>query len=359
MLETQPGFSHLQRNSAEYNAVNEQESNFKELSLPHVAGLFDAEATFYISDSKSIAPYMTFPNTDFDLINRVYCRLRSIGIGSYIYDKNQKRFGEKPQKVLMVFGIKRHKNFIPMISQYLNLKREIAELLLKYSESRLSKPKMASYDEYEKSCPAQSKKLNAMSYVELPIYSFSKEVEIQRLVGLIEGEGNFSLKPDMSLKGSRKRFQIVPEIDFTNKSVRLLSEVKLILDAIGIRYGFYPNAKSEGTYTVRVSNCNQVEKLLVLISEYLIGTKFILAEHLAEFCERRKVLRNRSYEDRDFELLNTVSAINCQGTRRIPTMYSSTTVRLALEKSRVMIQSDLHGDMQSAAEMTVPSEATC
>ena len=214
---------------------------------------------------------------------------------------------------------------------------------------------MSEYSDLDRQFPDRSKKLNAMSNIEIPVYSFSREVAIQRLVGLIEGEGNLSLKPDLSLGGTRKRFQIVPEIDFTNKSVRLLSEVRSTLDSIGIRYGFYPNSRSEGIYTVRVSNGNQVGKLLGFISGYMIGTKAILASHLAEFCERRQVLRNKLYEDRDYDLMNTVSRINCQGTRRNPRMYSSTTVRLALEDNQVMIQSALHGDMQRVAEMTTPS----
>ena len=133
------------------------------------------------------------------------------------------------------------------------------------------------------------------------------------------------------MKSKRPRFRILAQVSFVNKAPRLLVEVRTTLADLGFRYGYYPQQDRE-TFEIRVSGHRQVFRLLKFLRPLLVGRKAALAEAVSEFCGRERNPR-RGYNDRDFDLLNRVLALNAKGTRRIPRVHSPTTVRLALQAS--------------------------
>jgi len=104
----------------------------------------------------------------------------------------------------------------------------------------------------------------------------------------------------------------------------------------------------------------KVLPLLHMVLPLMIGEKKEVVKCMIDFIEYRQSLHlpKQRYSDYEFSLLRKVREINSGSWRHSPkySSISSETVRQRREQVRktAKIQSDLHGDMQSAAEMTAP-----
>lgn len=105
-----------------------------------------------------------------------------------------------------------------------------------------------------------------------------------------------------------------------------------------------------------IQGLRRVDKLLPYLLPFLVG-KQRQGQIVREFIDRRLAASPKAtYADRDLELANEVRALNSNKSGEWRPISSETLCRTAeLRQHLQKIKSDLRGDMQSTAEMTVPA----
>jgi hypothetical protein len=181
-----------------------------------------------------------------------------------------------------------------------------------------------------------------------------QERDLGWLAGIIDGEGTITI---CRIKGFMR-----PIVQIVNTNTSMLLKVNELLEKIISRKLLIGVVKSYGKevlacYRIQSVKQSDVEKILLTIKPYLVA-KTEQARLVLEFLEIRKhVIRrprigihggqHRPYSDREENILAQVKFLNNYRTRRDCTFGTS---------KEVMRQSELHSDMQSKAEMPLPSE---
>jgi len=180
-----------------------------------------------------------------------------------------------------------------------------------------------------------------------------QERELGWLSGIIDGEGTITI---CQIRGYMR-----PIVQIVNTSTSLILESqKLIEEIIGrkLAIGVVKNYKANVLTCYRIQYVKQgdVKDILTTIFPYLIAKKE-QARLVLEFLEirgqvkrgsriGRKGGQDRPYGEREESILTRVKLLNNYRTRRDCTFGTS---------KEVMRQSELHSDMQSKAEMPLPS----
>jgi|GEM_PF-6358603 len=339
-----------------------QQGSANEAVLAYLGGILDAEGTFYLNRNYSvpraldgvIIPQVRLPNTDHRMIEWVARAIQNLGVGVHISNHSGNRLGQRPQKVLVVCGIKRMVKFLPQLLPCLNAKFEQAELLLKFSESRLAQKHKAPYLESEKLLVQEVSKLNHSQDVSPIRFSFDSSVAVPRLAALLEGDGS------AGIGWNSRRAQMTAHCSLVSTSSRLIAEVIHSLEALEIRHAAYRRGplgiSKKAIAEVRVTSMTQVSKLIGQIRPFLVGEKIERFNLVDEWCQRRLNAKYGSpYTREDWEFFERVRDLNIGGQNRKVVSHPSTTARSQAGRFSRKIQSGLHGDMQSTAETSVPA----
>src|SRR6266404_344130 len=182
------------------------------------------------------------------------------------------------------------------------------------------------------------------------------------ITAMLECEGTFTFQYNEQYKNGRMHSHIQPRVIFVNSDRLLVDTVDVTLARLtgikpyrkdGIRCGMGKKLKSE----IQI-NGFKVLPFLKQIRPYIAGSKAQIVDYMIQFIEYRQslALPKQAYGDFEFDLLAKVRKINSGHWKKQPKFaaISSTTVRRrrALAKK----QSGLHGDVQSVAEMTTPTD---
>ena len=176
------------------------------------------------------------------------------------------------------------------------------------------------------------------------------------LSGLMDGEGTIALKSNVSKPQwkNKNANNISVQLDvICNTNAALILAVVEMLKVSGFQprtIGWQPDMpNSRRAYKVQLLSNDERRRFLEYIHPYLVAKKQH-AEIVLEFLSRRKngcKVKTTEYERL---LYAKLKPLNQRGTSESVTTSTPDTSNL------VKIQSELHGDVQSAAEMTVPAK---
>ncbi len=177
------------------------------------------------------------------------------------------------------------------------------------------------------------------------------EAQVGWLAGIVDGEGNFQLARNA---GHLRAIVVV----LTNTNPLLIETVRDYLLIAGIDCRVSPlsggpawQKEWKPAWSVQVGKIDSMKSFLQMIHPYLVA-KQERAEILMKFLDRRRSYkphaRGRVWSTQEEELL----ALRMRELNQRGNLESVTTVRPPREN--VMIQSELHGDMQSQTEMIWP-----
>lgn len=190
-------------------------------------------------------------------------------------------------------------------------------------------------------------------------------LDAARLAMFVDTDGWITM--NVRQKGIDRDCMIQPIIGLVNTS-DILAEwahdalKRLNAPAYFHRYDFsgYKGSKSwQVQNRVQITGMRRVMRVLPWILPFLVA-KRRQAEVMFEYCQRRLSQPHKAkYEDIDLEQANEIRALNCNKTgawRPVSSESIRQTHELRKElKSRGKMCSDLHGDMQSAAETSAPA----
>jgi hypothetical protein len=181
----------------------------------------------------------------------------------------------------------------------------------------------------------------------------ANDMEIGWLAGVIDGEGSISISTD------KKANRLHAQVFLTNSNEAMLLKARRIMLGLGVenpRLHFHSIGRSKFSYRSNVP-CHRIYvgtasgmKLLLQAILPQLTSKREQAELMLEFLQHRKGRSARvRFTKRDFEIAAAIREINRPTVRALETNTRSTA------EDAVMIESDLHGDMQSVAEMSTPT----
>ena len=144
MLENPPKKGDLIMENASLHEDNQQESSLlKERRLGWFAGIIDGEGTITIrvqnrkNQSTILTPVVSMINTDKLLIDTYIEILKEFDIPHWVtYYEPTKNW--KPRWSVQIGGIKRCKKALPIFKDYLVSKKELAEIVLSWCNSRIN-----------------------------------------------------------------------------------------------------------------------------------------------------------------------------------------------------------------------------
>lgn len=193
------------------------------------------------------------------------------------------------------------------------------------------------------------------------------------LGAMFECEGTFTLQYTETEEDGGLKSYIQSRLLFVNSDLKLVDRVERLVREIG--YAHKPSRKDGivcGIGRKKKSQLSYLGKktlpLLKLLRPYIVGDKAECADCMIDFMDYRESLRAikktaQPYSEYEFALFRRIREINSGHWRRKPKFsdLSPETVRqrrlAAWKRADAKIQSGLHGDMQSAAEMTAPPSA--
>ena len=165
------------------------------------------------------------------------------------------------------------------------------------------------------------------------------EADIQWLAGIVDSEGCIS---------NSYRHPMVVHIG--NCDMILMTEVKRILSSLGVYYSQSDrksiNPKWRNSQQVAVHNNKDCITVLKSIYPYLVGKKEICSLAI-KFTESRTDKWGRPFSDEEKKMMSCMTELNVRGVQN--------PQRLCAERITPKIKSELNGDIQSTAEMSVPS----
>jgi hypothetical protein len=175
--------------------------------------------------------------------------------------------------------------------------------------------------------------------------------ELAWLAGFYDGEGTFQV---VRWKQKNDKWGQHAAIEVTNTDPTLVAKVYEILDKMGcvphVCNSKPSNANHKEHWVVSVTKLTHIKLACELLLPFLVGKKS-RAELLLRYANSRLKYqkengtgRHAPYTDSELEIVGQLKTLNRRG--------ASTTARATAEKQK--IQSELHGDMQRVAEMTIP-----
>ncbi|OGG69209.1 hypothetical protein A3F27_01310 [Candidatus Kaiserbacteria bacterium RIFCSPHIGHO2_12_FULL_53_13] len=117
-------------------------SNQQETRKAYIAGIFDGEGTFSMTQYRQRNGYMNsricigVANTDRDIIKAVVDFFRKNAISYYLFVNDRRNIGRKIQYQLEITKHQNKTKFIDLIYPYLRKNRELAELFKDFCEYR-------------------------------------------------------------------------------------------------------------------------------------------------------------------------------------------------------------------------------
>lgn len=183
-----------------------------------------------------------------------------------------------------------------------------------------------------------------------------KDTELAYLAGLVDGEGSIGLsyqtaKPSWKNKSCN---HVRPQVDVVaNTNFELIRVVVKLLQGFSlsprvVSYGTDKrNARWKAAWKVYLVTLDDKKKFLELIHPYLVGKK-AQAEMVMEFLSRRSSHHKVKTTQYERLLAERCQQLNQRGR-------SSESVETERQTGDTLkFQSELHGDVQSSAEMTEP-----
>ena len=177
-----------------------------------------------------------------------------------------------------------------------------------------------------------------------------RDVEIGWLAGLIDGEGSIT----MSRRSDSHAFHVWLAI--TNTNVPLLERAMDIIRRMGAEKVYLHNndnrhlktgaAQKRPCYRIYVGTLPGITTILNVVLPQLTA-KRMQAELVLEYSAGRSAAARKRANARDAEIAKTISDLN---RGRLDSVETARAPR-----NSEMTQSDLHGDMQRAAETTAPT----
>lgn len=187
-------------------------------------------------------------------------------------------------------------------------------------------------------------------------------VAAARLAMLFDTEGTITMR--VQQKSRRRPANMVPIVHAVNTDKGLIdwaAEALTLFNVAHYIYTFDPTRTNIRARLIQhrivILGMKRVAKLLPVIMPFLI-VKRQQATWLSEFIESRQGRYNEAYNELELSIANNVRALNQNKNRaKAWRPISSETLCQARELRTMLngkIKSGLHGDMQSAAEMTAP-----
>ena len=157
------------------NDTDNQQKRFMDIGW--LVGILDGEGCFSLQKTSgwkgtkypSSSPLIQITNTNPLIILKASKIIRELGLASRVYLQKQKEC--RLCYRIVVIGMKRVQRFLEFMLPYMECRREQAETLMKYVESRLSKGIREPYNQYEQELSDTLAKLNRP-------YLFSETVRI-------------------------------------------------------------------------------------------------------------------------------------------------------------------------------------
>ena len=196
------------------------------------------------------------------------------------------------------------------------------------------------------------------------------DVEIGWLTGIIEGEGSIVMQ--ISRRADRTQvLRVQPRIIITNTDQAIIEKGVDILTRLGIgkyvrhtttnniKHGALVKKSYKDITYLNIDGFRRLNKLLVVVTQHLVGDKRIRAEVMSEFINRRVTMAknlncggNRQYDETDVDLmlkfLRLTRSKNYDHVSRMLNEYTRGTQ----PKGSVMMDSELNGNIEKSAEMT-------
>jgi hypothetical protein len=178
------------------------------------------------------------------------------------------------------------------------------------------------------------------------------------IAGYVDGEGSFSVSVQRN-RSCRVGFQLVPEFHVSQNGDRA-QVLELIRDRLGCGY-IKPNSKKDRALVLVVRDREElIERVIPFFEQYqLLSTKHVDFETFARIVRAMASGHHRTLAGFG-ELLELALSMNGGGrfrkVRWKELVASQNPQRLYARQGREAPkrQSELHGDMQSQAEMTWP-----
>ncbi|MDP9284835.1 MAG: LAGLIDADG family homing endonuclease [Actinomycetota bacterium] len=182
------------------------------------------------------------------------------------------------------------------------------------------------------------------------------------IAGYVDGEGSFSVSVQRNAT-CRVGFQLVPEFHVSQNGDRA-QVLRLILDRLGCG-SIRPNSKRDRTLVLVVRKREDLLERVIPFFERnpMLSSKQADFEKFAEIVRELALGHHRTHAGFG-RLLEIAVSMNGGGRYRkvrwvelVSCPESSETARQTRPVTARKIQSELHGDMQSQAEMTWPPSA--
>ena len=168
------------------------------------------------------------------------------------------------------------------------------------------------------------------------------------LAGIIDGEGCITLGRQ---KRRKNHIQYEPKVDIANTDIRIINRAREVLQGLGVGSYTLTRKTSAGNEIYHLS-CNgfkRCKRLIANILPFLVSFKRERAILVLEFIAWRESLPEKApYGEKEAALYEAIKVLNAQSTVEILRDQKLDAAIAA------MLESELHGDMQSRAEMSRP-----
>lgn len=195
----------------------------------------------------------------------------------------------------------------------------------------------------------------------------SHEINAARIAMFLDTDGFVTIQ--VRQRGIAGNAYLGPECGFVNTSSELMNWLHDTLTDLEVPHymKWFDIDQLRGSRSrkpqcrIVVRGQNRCSKLLPIVQPYLVAKAF-QGQLISEFITSRSAQSDKRnmYSDRELEIANTIRSLNNNKSGEWRPI-SSETVRRTMElRNRITrypskIQPDLHGDMQSVAEMTTPA----
>jgi len=233
--------------------------------------------------------------------------LKEHKIGHYLYCRRPRR--GKLQYVIRVQGIKRCNTCLQTILPFIVIKREEANLMAEFIDSRLSKPHNSPYTERELEIVG---KISDLKSERRPLGMDRKINKLAWLAGFVDGDGSIGIYRD-------HKHKLLPRLCIGTTSQATYEYLGELLNGLGLSVSkTYRKAKGKAPayYSVSAVGSTRIKPFLTALLPYLI-TKRQEAQLTSKFIESRQLNKHRPYSNTELALVKKIKTIKQE--REAPT----------------------------------------
>lgn len=169
--------------------MNDTDNQQKRLmDIGWLAGIIEGEGCFSLQGWKagkrtqrSASPLIQISNTNPLIIQKAQRIIKDEGLPCYVYAQLGKRVTACYRVVIM--GLKRAQKFLNFIIPYLDCRKDQAEFLQKWTDSRLSRPPRSPWNDFETFCADQLCRLNRPY-----LFSETKCLPLEHIIHRVQDE---------------------------------------------------------------------------------------------------------------------------------------------------------------------------